>query len=75
MKIYARERKKIGTGIHQPRFRVIAVTSKKDDARLLSVEGTHFRKAELEAIAKDLGAEVVYLEEMPDEEKGSMKED
>jgi len=37
------------------------------------VESTHFRKIELEQIAKDIGAEVIYLEEMPEEERGEMK--
>ncbi|HIH85859.1 MAG TPA: hypothetical protein HA342_03500, partial [Methanoculleus sp.] len=39
----------------------------------LKVEGTHFRKVEIEQIAEDVGAEVVYLETMPEEERGEMK--
>jgi hypothetical protein len=73
MKIYVRERQKVGTGVRQPRFRVVAVTDEKGDQKHLKVEGTHFRKTELEQIAKDVGAEVVYLEEMPEEERGEMK--
>lgn len=73
MKIYVRERQKVGTGVKQPRFRVVAVVEEEDDKNRLKVEGVHFRKVELEAIAKDLEAEIVYLEEMPEEERGEMK--
>ncbi|MBR1368040.1 hypothetical protein RJ53_00435 [Methanocalculus chunghsingensis] len=73
MKIYVRERQKVGTGVKQPRFRVVAVTSEAEDKRQLKVEGTHFRKTELEQIAADAGATIVYLEEMPDESHGKMK--
>jgi len=73
MKIYARERQKVGTGVKQPRFRVVAVVEEKGEAEHLKVESTHFRKIELEQIAKDIGAEVIYLEEMPEEERGEMK--
>ncbi|KUK69523.1 MAG: Uncharacterized protein XD88_1220, partial [Methanocalculus sp. 52_23] len=31
MKIYVRERQKVGTGVKQPRFRVVAVTAGADD--------------------------------------------
>ncbi|NLA38129.1 MAG: hypothetical protein GX882_01840 [Methanomicrobiales archaeon] len=75
MKIYARERQKVGTGVRQPRFRVVAVAEEKGDDKHLKVEGVHFRKIELEEIAKDLGAEIVYLEEMPEEERGEMKKE
>jgi hypothetical protein len=73
MKIYARERQKVGTGVKQPRFRVVAVIEEKGDQKHMKAEGTHFRKVELEQIAKDAGAEIVYLEEMPEEERGEMK--
>ena len=75
MKIYARERQKIGTGVKQPRFRVVAVVEEQGENRHLKVESVHFRKVELEAIAKDVGAEIVYLEEMPEEERGEMKKE
>ncbi|MBT0733846.1 hypothetical protein KH990_10825 [Methanoculleus bourgensis] len=76
MKIYARERQKVGTGVKQPRFRVVAVTEEKGDEKHVKMEGTHFRKVELEQIAKDVGAEIVYLEEMPEEVRGEkMKEE
>ncbi len=55
---------KVGEGVHQPMFRVVAVTGGQ-----MQVEATHFRKMEIEQIAKDIGAQVVYLEPVPDEEK------
>lgn len=73
MKIYLHERQKVGTGVKQPRFRVVAVVEEQGESKHLKVEGTHFRKIELEQIAKDIGAEIVYLEEMPEEERGEMK--
>jgi hypothetical protein len=57
MKIYVRERQKVGEGVRQPMFRILAVTGGH-----IQIEGTHFRKFEIERIAKDLDAEVVYLE-------------
>ncbi|MCK9277134.1 hypothetical protein [Methanoculleus sp. UBA303] len=75
MKIYARERQKVGTGVKQPRFRVVAVIEEKGDQKHMKVEGTHFRKVELEQIAKDAGAEIIYLEEMPEEERGERKKE
>jgi hypothetical protein len=64
LKIYVRERMKVGEGVKQPMFRIVAVTGGQ-----VQIELTHFRKFELEQIAKDIGAEVVYLEEIPDEQK------
>lgn len=72
MKIYVRERQKVGTGVHQPRFRVVAVIG--EGSTHSKIEAVHFRKTELEQIAKDLGAEVVYLEVMPEEERGAKME-
>lgn len=69
-KIYVRERSKVGKGVKQPRFRVVAVIGEKNEK--LKIEATHFRKSELEQIAKDIVAEIVYLEPMDEEEKGSM---
>ena len=57
MKIYVRERQKVGEGVRQPMFRILAVTGGQ-----IQIEGTHFRKFEIEKIAEDLDAEVVYLE-------------
>ena len=64
MKIFVRERLKVGKGVKQPRFRVVAVTGTE-----LHVSATHLRKTELEQIAGDVGADVVYLEPVPDELK------
>lgn len=64
MKIYVRERQKVGEGVKQPMFRVVAVTGGQ-----VQIQAIHFRKFEIEQIAKDLKAEVVYFEEIPDEEK------
>ncbi|NYT21876.1 MAG: hypothetical protein GKC07_08790 [Methanomicrobiales archaeon] len=64
MKIYVRERLKIREGVRQPMYRIVAVTGGQ-----IQVELTHFRKFEIEQIAKDVGAEVVYFEEIPEEEK------
>ncbi len=64
MKIYVRERQKVGEGVKQPMFRVVAVTGGE-----IQIQAIHFRKFEIEQIAKDMKAEVVYLEEIPDEEK------
>ena len=64
MKIYVRERQKVGEGVRQPMFRILAVTGGQ-----IQIEGTHFRKFEIERIAKDIDAEVVFLEA----EKGGEK--
>jgi chemotaxis protein CheY-P-specific phosphatase CheC len=45
-------------------YRIVAVTGGQ-----VQIELTHFRKFEIEQIAKDIGAEVVYLEPVPEEEK------
>ena len=66
VKIYVRERVKIGEGVRQPRFIVLAVQGGD-----LKVYAHHFRKTELEQMAKDSGAELVFLEPMPEEERGS----
>jgi hypothetical protein len=64
---------KVGSGVRQPKFRVVAVTSKVGDDTHLKIEGTHFRKTELEEIAKDIGAELVYLHAVPEQERGTKK--
>jgi len=73
MKIYVRERQKVGTGVKQPRFRVVAVTAGAEERGQLKIEGTHFRKTELEQIAADTGAGIVYLQEIPEEQHGKKK--
>jgi hypothetical protein len=64
MKIFVRERQKVGEGVRQPQFRVVAVTGGE-----LQIEATHFRKFEIEEIAKEVSAEVVYLEAEPEGKK------
>jgi hypothetical protein len=64
MKIYVRERQKVGEGVEQPKYRFVAVTGGQ-----VQIEATHFRKFEIEQIAKDVGAEVVFLSPVPDEHK------
>jgi hypothetical protein len=70
-RIYVRGRLKVGSGVKQPKFRVVAVTGSGEHVK---IEAVHFRKTELDQIAKDVGAEVIYLEPMPEEERGTMKE-
>ncbi len=55
--IFYRERVKAKEGAHSPRFRVIAVSGLD-----LKVYGEHFRKKELEQIAKATGADLIALE-------------
>ncbi len=57
MKIYVRGRQKVGEGVHQPMYRIVAVTGGS-----IQIQAVHFRKMEIEQIAKDVGAQVVYLE-------------
>jgi hypothetical protein len=64
MKIFVRERQKVGEGVRQPQFRIVAVTGGQ-----LQIEATHFRKFELEEIAKEIDAEIVYLEAEPEGKK------
>jgi hypothetical protein len=55
-KIFVRERRKIGQGEKKPRFRVVGVIGGD-----LKVYADHMRKNELEAIAAETGAQVIYL--------------
>jgi hypothetical protein len=68
MKIYVRERQKVGEGVESPKYRVIAVTGGQ-----LQIEATHFRKFEIEQIAKDIKAEVVYMKPVADDHKVKKK--
>ena len=69
MKIYVRERQKVGEGVESPKYRIVAVTGGE-----LQIEATHFRKFEIEQIAKDVSADVVFLKPVPDEHKGKKKQ-
>jgi hypothetical protein len=64
MKIYVRERQKVGEGVESPKYRIVAVTGGQ-----LQIEAPHFRKFEIEQIAKDVGAQVVFMTPVPDEQK------
>ena len=64
MKIYVRERQKVGEGVEQPKYRMVAVTGGQ-----IQIEVPHFRKFEIEQIAKDVGAELVFLSPVPDDQK------
>jgi hypothetical protein len=64
MKIYVQERPEVGPGVKQPRFRVVAVVGEG-----LHLYAGHLRKTELEQIAKDVGADIVYLEPVPEDSK------
>ncbi|MCX6688911.1 MAG: hypothetical protein NTZ39_04355 [Methanoregula sp.] len=68
MKLYVRERQKVGEGVESPKYRIVAVTGGQ-----CQIEATHFRKFEIEQIAKDVGAELVFLKSVPDEHKGKKK--
>ena len=56
MKIYVRERTKTKEGGRSPRFRVVAT-----EGGNLQFHVNHMRKVDIETIASDLDAEVIYL--------------
>ena len=55
-KIFVRQRRHVAEGAGQPRFAIVAVAGAD-----LDFYREFIRRAELEAIAKELGADVVYL--------------
>ena len=55
-KLFVRHRKHVGQGAGRPRFAIVAAQGAD-----LKVYKTRVRRAELEKIAAELGAEVVYL--------------
>ena len=55
-KIFVRERRKVEEGEKKPRFRVVGISNGN-----LKIYVKHVRKKELEQIAGETGAEVVYL--------------
>ncbi|HLE15909.1 MAG TPA: hypothetical protein VI776_14260 [Anaerolineales bacterium] len=55
-RIFVRERSNVGEGAGRPRFAVVAVGGSD-----LKVYHTHIRRAELEKLAAEIGAEIVYL--------------
>ncbi len=56
-KIFVRERRKVETGEKKPRFRVVGVSGGD-----LRIHAEHFRKKELEHIAQETGASIVWLD-------------
>ena len=64
MKIYVRERQKVGEGVESPKYRIVAVTGGQ-----IQIEATHFRKFEIEQIAKDIKAELIYMKPVADDQK------
>jgi hypothetical protein len=56
-KIFVRERRKVETGEKKPRFRVVGVSG--GDLRIYA---EHFRKKELEQIAQETGAVIIWLD-------------
>ncbi len=55
-KIFVRERSQVGQGAGRPRFVVVATLG--TDLRIFA---QHIRKAELEKLAQEAGAEIVFL--------------
>lgn len=55
-KIFVRERRKVEKGEKKARFRVVGLSSKD-----IKIFAKHIRKNELELIAKEANAEIVYL--------------
>jgi hypothetical protein len=55
-KIFVRHRRHVGQGAGRPRFAIVAAQGAD-----LNVYKTRIRRAELEKIAAEIGAEVVYL--------------
>jgi hypothetical protein len=56
-KIFVRERRKVEKGEKKPRFRVVGVSGGD-----LKIYAEHFRKKELEQIAQETGAAVIWLD-------------
>lgn len=55
-KLFVRHRRHVGEGSGRPRFAIVA-----SEGADLRVYKTRIRRAELEKLAAELGAEVVYL--------------
>ena len=60
-KIIVRERRKIQKGEKKPRFRVVGVSGGD-----LKIYAKHLRKKELEQIAADTQADILYLKDPKD---------
>jgi hypothetical protein len=62
-KLFVRERRQVGEGVGQPRFRIVATV-----ALDVQIYVPHMRRMELEQLAAATGAEIVYLERDEQEE-------
>lgn len=56
-KIFVRERRKIEKGEKKPRFRVVGIAGTG-----LRIYTDHIRKKELEQLAREAGADIIYLD-------------
>lgn len=63
-KIFVRERRKVTEKEKKPRFAIIAVSGVD-----LKIKAMHVRKQEIEEIAGQLGAEVIYLQAGKDDDE------
>jgi len=72
-KIYVRRRQKRSDGAHKPRYRIAAIVSDEEKRPSIKINASHFRKKELEQIAADIHAKIVYLKSEPDGEHGNRK--
>ena len=66
IKIYVRGRQKVSDGVHKPKYRIVAIVSDEEKKSSIKVNAAHFRKKELEQIASDIHAEIVYLKSEAD---------
>jgi len=64
MKIYVRERQKVGEGVESPKYRIVAITGGS-----YRLKPPISRKFEIEQIAKDVGAEVVFMKPVADDHR------
>jgi len=62
-KIFIRERRMVVEGEKKPRYAIVAVANTD-----LEIIAKHVRKMEIEQIAQQIGAELIYLEAGKDEE-------
>ena len=58
-KIFCRERRKVEKGEKKPRFTIAAVSGIK-----MHVIAEHFKKNELETIAQETGAQLIFLDNL-----------
>ena len=65
-KIFVRHRRHVGQGAGRPRFAIVAVHGTD-----LNVYKTRVRRAELEKMATEIGAEIVYLPRGESEGEGN----